>query len=75
VAAFSRKVLRRKLWPHQIEAAKSEAFITAIAAARRTGKTVLAETLAAHTAFANRGCRVLVLSATQDASRRLTELP
>jgi Terminase large subunit, T4likevirus-type, N-terminal len=73
VAAFSRRVLRRRLWPHQVEAATSEAFITAIAAARRTGKTVTAETLAMHTAFANRGCRVLVLSATQDAARRLTE--
>jgi hypothetical protein len=73
VSKFAGRVLRRALWPHQIEAAKSDAFITAIAAARRTGKTVLAETLATHTAFANRGCRVLVLSATQDASRRLTE--
>src|SRR5690242_11425911 len=73
VAAFSRRVLGRKLWPHQIEAATSGAFITAIAAARRTGKTALAETLAIHTAFANPGCRVLIPSATQDAARRLTE--
>ncbi|MGI8804343.1 MAG: terminase large subunit domain-containing protein [Thermoleophilaceae bacterium] len=73
LATFSERVLRRPLWPHQIEAADSGAFITTIAKARRTGGTVLAETLAIHTAFSNRGCRVLILSATQDAARRLTE--
>ncbi|MBA2763799.1 MAG: hypothetical protein H0U42_03835, partial [Thermoleophilaceae bacterium] len=70
---FSRKVLKLKPWPHQLEAAGSEAFITTIAAARRTGKTTLAEALAIHTAFVNGGCKVLVLSATQDAARRITE--
>jgi hypothetical protein len=73
LAAFSRKVLGRPLWPHQLEAAASERFITTIAAARRTGKTVLAESMAVHTAFANAGSRVLVLSATLDSARRLTE--
>ena len=34
---------------------------------------MLAETLAIHTAFSHSGSRVLVLSATQDAARRLTE--
>jgi hypothetical protein len=47
--------------------------VTTIAAARRTGKTVLAETLAIHTAFANAGSKVIVLSATLDSARRLTE--
>jgi hypothetical protein len=73
IAAFSRRVLLRELWEHQLEAAASDRFITAVAAARRTGKMVLAETLAMHTAFSHRGCRVLVLSATQDAARRVTE--
>jgi hypothetical protein len=73
LAAFSHRVLGRELWPHQLEAARSKAFVTTIAAARRTGKTVLAETLAIHTAFGHSGSRVLVLSATQDAARRLTE--
>jgi hypothetical protein len=40
VGKFSRRVLRRALWPHQIKAAKSRAFITVVAAARRTGKNV-----------------------------------
>src|SRR5215210_5191445 len=73
LAAFSQRVLGRELWPHQLEAARSTAFVTAIAAARRTGKTVLAETLAIHTAFANAGSKVIVLSATLDSARRLTE--
>lgn len=73
LAAFAERVLRRPLWPHQLEAARSGAFITTVAAARRTGKTVLAEAMAMHVAFSNRGSRVLILSATQDAARRLTE--
>lgn len=73
VADFAAQVLRQPLWPHQLEAAASERFITNIAAARRTGKSTLAEVMAMWTAFSNRGCKVLVLSATEDAARRLTE--
>ncbi|HEX5527222.1 MAG TPA: DEAD/DEAH box helicase family protein [Solirubrobacterales bacterium] len=73
VETFAERVLRRPLWPHQLEAANTATFITIIAAARRTGKTSLAETLAIWTAFSNRGCRVLILSATAEAARRLTE--
>lgn len=72
-AAFSERVLQRPLWEHQVEAARSEAFITVVAKARRTGGTVLAETLATHTAATHRDCKVLLLSATEDAARRLTE--
>jgi hypothetical protein len=73
VTSFAATVLRQPLWPHQVEAAESRAFITSIAAARRTGKTVLAETLAVWTAMRERNVMVLLLSATQEASRRLTE--
>jgi hypothetical protein len=73
VETFAERVLRRPLWPHQLEAAHTDRFITCIAAARRTGKSTLAEVLAIHTAFSNAGCRVLILSATQDAARRVTE--
>lgn len=73
LALFAERVLRRPLWKHQLEVANSPAFITTLAKARRTGGTVLAETMAIHTAFSNRGCRVLILSATEDAARRLTE--
>ncbi|MDQ3571702.1 MAG: terminase family protein [Actinomycetota bacterium] len=70
---FARRVLHLNLWPHQVEAAETEAFITVIAKARRTGGTTLAEALATYTAFRERGVKVLILSATQDAARRLTE--
>jgi hypothetical protein len=70
---FAERVLRRPLWAHQVEAAEAEPFITVIAAARRTGKTVPAETLAMWTAFREHNVRVLIMSATQDAARRLTE--
>jgi hypothetical protein len=73
VETFAERVLRRPLWSHQLEAAHTDRFITCIAAARRTGKSTLAEVLAIHTAFSNAGCRVLILSATQDAARRVTE--
>jgi len=73
IERFCSRVLRRPLWPHQVEAAKSKAFITTIAKPRRTGGTALAESMAIHTAFENRGCTVLIMSATRDAARRLTE--
>jgi hypothetical protein len=73
VGAFAHRALGRPLWDHQLEAARSEAFVTTIAAARRTGKTTLVETLAAWTCFRERGVRALILSATQDAARRVTE--
>jgi hypothetical protein len=73
IDAFARQVLRQPLWPHQLEAVASHSFITCIAAARRTGKTTTAEVMAMYTAFSNRACKVLVLSATEDAARRVTE--
>src|SRR4051794_8798815 len=73
IGVFAERVLRRPLWEHQLEAAGADAFITVVAAARRTGKTALAETLATWTAFRERNVKVLILSATQDAARRLVE--
>lgn len=70
---FASKVLCQPLWPHQVELAEGAAFITTVAAARRTGKTECAEVMAMHTAFGKRNVKVLILSATQEAARRLTE--
>ncbi|MFN8131640.1 MAG: terminase family protein [Solirubrobacteraceae bacterium] len=70
---FAERVLRQPLWPHQVEAARAGAFITAIAAARRTGKTTLIETLAAWTCFREPGVRAVILSAGLDSARRVTE--
>lgn len=71
--AFCERVLRQPLWPHQEEAAEADAFITTIAKARRTGGTVLAENLALWTVFREPNVKVLILSATEDAARRLIE--
>ncbi|HEV2924669.1 MAG TPA: hypothetical protein VGW98_11580 [Solirubrobacteraceae bacterium] len=73
VAEFAEKVLRQPLWPHQVQLADSDAFISCVAAARRSGKSETVEVLGMHTAFSNANCRVLVLSAGQDSARRLTE--
>jgi hypothetical protein len=72
-AASHRHIFRQTLWPHQFEVATDAAFITTVAAARRTGKTTIAESLAIHTSLVNRRCKVLIISSTQDAARRLTE--
>jgi hypothetical protein len=71
--AFCAQVLRQPLWPHQIEAAAADAFITVIPAARRTGKTELAENLSLWTMFRERDVKVLITSATEDAARRSIE--
>jgi hypothetical protein len=73
VVPFAARVLKRPLWSHQVEAASCPAFITVIAAARRTGKSTLAEVLAIWTALRERNVVVVILSATQESSRRLTE--
>lgn len=73
VAVFAERVLRQPLWPHQLEAARAAASVTTIAAARRTGKTTLVETLAIWTAFRERNVVVVILSAGQDSARRVTE--
>jgi hypothetical protein len=70
---FADRVLHRPLWPHQEQAASSDTFVTVVAAARRTGKTTLIETLAAWTAFRERDVQAVILSATQDSARRVTE--
>jgi hypothetical protein len=62
---FARRILRMDLWPHQVEAILSNAFISVVSAARRTGKTTMVEVLAIYTAFANPGCTVVILSATR----------
>jgi hypothetical protein len=73
IAAFAERVLKEPLWPHQVALAESDTFIRTVAAARRTGKTAFAEVCAMWTAFRQRNVKVIILSATQEAARRLTE--
>jgi Terminase large subunit, T4likevirus-type, N-terminal len=73
ICVFAEQVLKQPLWPHQKELSRSNAFIRCVAAARRSGKSEYAEIEAMWTAFRERNVRVLILSATQEAARRLTE--
>jgi hypothetical protein len=73
IAEFARRVLKQPLWRHQLELAECDKFIVAVAAARRTGKSWCAQVMAMHTAFSYRNCKVVILSAGQDSSRRMTE--
>lgn len=62
-----------ELWPHQIEAANSDAFVTVIAKARQTGGSMFLQCLAIYTAFRDAGVSVVIVSATQESSRGMTE--
>jgi hypothetical protein len=72
-ADFAAQVLKQPLWPHQVELAESTAFISTVAAARRVGKSTVAQVLAMWTAFTYRNSKTIILSAGQDSSRRMTE--
>jgi hypothetical protein len=73
VAVFAEQVLGGPLWAHQAKALASTKFITTVASARRTGKTEMIKIAAAWTCFRERDTKVVVLSAGQEASRRITE--
>src|SRR5215210_4671564 len=69
IEVFAQRVLGRPLWSHQIEAAKAEKFVVTVAGGRRSGKTLVAQVKALHTAFTNRGARILVISPAIENSR------
>lgn len=69
--AFAAEVLNFPLWPHQIEVIRSPKPFKVIVAARQTGKSALVAVEALHTAFAKPGSTSLILSATEDAAKRM----
>ena len=71
VEAFADGVLGRGLWPHQLDVARSGARYRVICAGRQVGKSVLLAVLALHTAATRRGATVLLVSAGEEASKRL----
>lgn len=71
VGAFSRELLGVELWPHQLEAAKASKPFRVIVKARQTGGSTLLAVVAIHTAFTRPGSTSLLLSATEDAAKRL----
>jgi hypothetical protein len=73
IAVFAERVLGEPLWPHQLAAATADAFHTTIAKGRRLGGTTLIEVQGMWTCFRERAVKAIILSATENASRRLTE--
>lgn len=71
VEHFAAHVLRRPLWRHQLDVATSPARYRVICAGRQVGKSVLLAVLALHTAATRRNATVLLVSAGEEAAKRL----
>ncbi|MFR9803143.1 terminase large subunit domain-containing protein [Pseudonocardia sp. RS010] len=71
VETFSARVLGRPLWRHQLDVARSSARYRVICAGRQVGKSVLLAACALHTAATRRNATVLIISAGEDAAKRL----
>lgn len=71
IEAFAERVLRKRMWPHQLEVLTSPARYRAICAGRQVGKSVLLACAALFEAATRRNVVVLLVSAGEVASRRL----
>lgn len=71
VGTFAAEVLGRPLWPHQLDLARSSARYRVVCAGRQVGKSTLLASLALHTAATRRNVTVLLVSAGEEASKRL----
>lgn len=73
VGVFAELLLGAPLWDYQLEAARSAARFRVICAGRQVGKSRLLAVLALHQAFSRAGSTTLVVSAGEDAAKRLME--
>ncbi|MFV9456223.1 terminase large subunit domain-containing protein [Rhodococcus sp. NM-2] len=71
VTDFAARLLEEPLWPHQIEFAESPARYRSTASGRQVGKSRLLAVCALHEAYTKRNALVLVVSAGEEASKRL----
>jgi len=71
VGTFAERVLRRPLFEHQLDLARSPARYRVVCAGRQSGKSVTLSTIALHEAATRRNVLVLLVSAGEAASRRL----
>lgn len=71
--AFAERVLKRPLWDHQLDIARSQARYRVVCAGRQVGKSTVLSTLALFEAVTRRNITVLLVSAGEVASRRLLE--
>lgn len=70
-AVFADVLLGEPLWPHQREVLASGARIRSVLAGRQVGKSRTLAVAALHEAFRQSGRRVLILSAGEEAAKRL----
>lgn len=71
VEHFAAVVLRRPMWPHQAELLRSQARYRCVAAGRQSGKSSTLAVAALHTAATRRDTLTMLVSAGEQASRRL----
>src|SRR5690625_1557735 len=71
IDVFARELVGAPLWAHQLELAQSPARIRTVCSGRQAGKSHTLAMLALHTAFAQPGSRVLILSAGEEAAKGL----
>lgn len=69
--AFGELVLGRPLWAHQLEFARSKARYRVVCAGRQVGKSTGVAVVALHEAATRPGILVLLVSAGEEASKRL----
>lgn len=69
--AFASEVLGQPLWPYQLDFARSEARYRVVCAGRQVGKSTTLATLALFEAATRRNVLVLVVSAGEEAAKRL----
>src|SRR5438876_12303 len=73
VGAFAEHLVGEPLWPHQLAVATSPARIRCLLAGRQSGKSRTLSIVALHTAFSAPDRHALLVSAGENASRRLLE--
>lgn len=71
VGVFAEALVAEPLWPHQLVLARSPARVRVACCGRQSGKSRTLAMMALHEAFSGPGRLVLVVSATDDAAKRL----
>jgi len=71
VGVFAEALIGEPLWPHQLAFARSTARTRVACCGRQSGKSRSMAVMALHAAFADPDRLVLVVSATDDAAKRL----
>lgn len=70
---FSSVILGFEPWPHQAELLRCESRTVVVKAGRRSGKSTAAAVKGLHKAFRKPGTGVLIISAGEDAAKRVLE--